>query len=65
VDRLPLRFAPPHLLCVGVAEHRKGFDLALRAVAQLRNDHPTLSMTLAGDGSALAGLVAQARGLWR
>jgi glycogen(starch) synthase len=60
VDRLPLRFAPPQLLGVGVAEHRKGFDLALRAVAQLRNDHPTLKLTLVGDGSALAGLVAQA-----
>jgi glycogen(starch) synthase len=56
-------FDPPRLLCVGVAEPHKGFDVAIAAMADLLPSLPTLTLTVAGGGSALPALRDQARRL--
>jgi glycogen(starch) synthase len=55
VAREPLPLDPPVVLCVGVADPRKGFDVALSAFADVRARHPGLRMVVAGDGPALGG----------
>lgn len=58
----PLDFAAPSLLCLGRVETQKGFDVALRALAAVRERIPAVRMTVAGDGSqrsALERLAAQ------
>ena len=52
----PLPTRPPRLLCLGRLVPVKGFDLALTALAALRDRHPDLCLTVAGDGPTRAGL---------
>ncbi len=56
-------FDPPRLVCVGVPEPHKGFDVAVAAVAELLPSLPALTLTVAGDGSALGALRDQAHEL--
>ena len=46
----PLPFHPPVLVCLGRLVHAKGFDLALSALASLRQRFPTMRLIIAGDG---------------
>ena len=50
-----IRAAPlpenPRLLCFGRLVHEKGFDLAVRAFAQLAGRFPAATLTVAGEGS--------------
>ena len=48
------------VLGVGRLVEKKGFDLLLRAVADLAPDHPDLTCVLVGDGDQRAALEAQA-----
>lgn len=59
----PLPFDPPVLLCIGRVVHRKGFDLALRALQQLAPAHPALRMVVGGDGPERPALEALAQEL--
>ena len=45
-----LDFAALRLLCLGRLETEKGFDVALRALAAVRERLPAARMTIAGDG---------------
>lgn len=51
------------LVCHGTVAHRMGLDLAVRAIARLRDRLPDLSMLVIGDGDAYADVVALARQL--
>jgi phosphatidyl-myo-inositol dimannoside synthase len=53
----------PVLLSVGRLVARKGFDLALRSVAELRDEIPGLTYVLAGDGPERSSLEASSREL--
>jgi glycosyltransferase involved in cell wall biosynthesis len=53
----------PVLLSVGRLVARKGFDLALRSVAELRDEIPGLTYLLAGDGPERSNLEALSREL--
>ena len=57
-DRLPtpLPADPAHLLCLGRLIPLKGFDLALAALAAVRNRFPDLRLTVAGDGPSRSQL---------
>lgn len=55
--------AGPIVLTVGRLVARKGVDLVLRSVADLRADHPGLRYLIAGDGPERARLEADARAL--
>jgi glycosyltransferase involved in cell wall biosynthesis len=56
-------FDPPRLVCIGVVEPHKGFDVAIAALAQLLPSLPSLTLTVAGNGSALGALRDQAHEL--
>jgi len=43
-------FHPPVLVCLGRLVHAKGFDLALTALASIRQCFPNIRMVIAGDG---------------
>jgi phosphatidylinositol alpha-mannosyltransferase len=56
----------PVVLALGRVEHKKGFDLLLRAFARLVSEKaipPTARLVVGGDGSALGGLRSLASGL--
>ena len=58
----PLEFAPPTLLLLGRLVRDKGFDLAVRALADVIRHHPATRMIIAGDGPArpeLESLIAE------
>ena len=66
VPNLPpadLPFAPPVLLCIGRLRSDKGFDLAIRAFARLRDRGIVARLTVAGDGPEKNRLEAFARDL--
>jgi glycosyltransferase involved in cell wall biosynthesis len=46
----PLVFDPPRLLYLGRLSPEKRVDLVLEAVATLLSDHPSVQLTVAGDG---------------
>ena len=56
----PLPFDPPTLLCLGRVVEDKGFDLAIRALAEIRRHVPAARLIVSGDGSARAGLAREA-----
>jgi glycosyltransferase involved in cell wall biosynthesis len=58
LDPEPLRFAAPHLLCLGRLVPQKGFDLALRALPEIRSRFPQVRLTIAGDGESRPQLEA-------
>ena len=53
----------PHLLCAGRMVQEKGMDLAVTAFAAIRRHHPSVRMTIAGDGPERTVLECQALGL--
>jgi glycosyltransferase involved in cell wall biosynthesis len=53
----------PHLLAVGRLTREKGFDLLLRALAQVRREFPEASLLIAGSGPEEAALKAECRAL--
>lgn len=52
----PLPTRPPRLLCLGRLVPVKGFDLALTALAAIRDRFPDLRLTVAGEGPTRAEL---------
>ncbi len=56
----PLAFDPPCVLLLGRLTYEKGFDVALRACAEVVREFPSLRVVLAGDGPARASLTALA-----
>ena len=38
------------MLCMGRLDEQKGFDLAIEALARLREHHPSVRLAIAGDG---------------
>ncbi len=56
----PLPFDPPRILCLGRLVQKKGFDLALAAVASLTPCFPGARLVVAGDGPVRTSLEAQA-----
>jgi glycosyltransferase involved in cell wall biosynthesis len=52
----PLPFSPPRVLCLGRMVELKGFDLAIRAVARVRQQIPSIRLLLIGDGPARSTL---------
>jgi glycosyltransferase involved in cell wall biosynthesis len=56
----PAVFSPPHLVCIGRLVRMKGFDLAIRALARLRETAHDATLTIAGDGPERALLEALA-----
>jgi glycogen(starch) synthase len=54
----PLPFDPPRVLLLGRLVDEKGFDVALRACAQVVASMPDVRVLVAGDGPARADLVA-------
>jgi glycosyltransferase involved in cell wall biosynthesis len=46
------------LVCHGTVAHRMGLDIAVRAIARLRDRLPDLEMLVIGDGDAYADVVA-------
>ena len=56
----PLPFAPPTLLCLGRVVDDKGFDLAIRALAEIRRRVPAARLVVAGDGPARTALAHEA-----
>lgn len=60
VTPMPLPFSPPRLLCFGRIVREKGFDVVVRALANLRKQGFTAGLDIAGDGlekEALADFV--------
>lgn len=55
------RTGPPRLLYVGRLEYEKGIQDAIAALPRIRRAHPGTTLTIAGDGTQLAFLTAQAR----
>jgi len=53
----------PHVLCLGRLVPAKGFDVALRAFAQLAERFANVKFTIAGDGASRDDLVALAASL--
>ena len=49
---------PPRLLCMGRLDHQKGFDLAISALARLREPYPNVRLVVAGDGPERDHLIA-------
>jgi glycogen synthase len=50
---------PPKLLCVGRLQVQKGFDLAVSALAEIRDRFPLAQLIIAGDGPERAALERQ------
>ncbi len=59
----PLPLEPPTLLCLGRVVDDKGFDLAIRALADIRRRVPATRLVVAGDGPARAALSGEAAAL--
>jgi glycogen synthase len=59
----PLNWQPQSILCFGRLVHEKGFDVALRAFAQVRGHYPDLRLRIAGDGPIRRDLEALANSL--
>jgi glycogen(starch) synthase len=59
----PLPCDPPILLCLGRVVDDKGFDLAIRALADIRRSVPTTRLVVAGDGPARLALSREAAAL--
>jgi glycosyltransferase involved in cell wall biosynthesis len=57
------RIAAFHLLYHGTVTHRYGLDLAVRAVARLRDEIPGLRLTILGQGDQMADLAGLVREL--
>ncbi len=57
----PVPSDPPVLVCLGRLVDQKGFDLAITALARLRDRFPAARLVIAGDGPARDALVAQAQ----
>lgn len=53
----------PHILALGRLEGQKGFDVLLRAFAQVRESRPDWRLVIAGEGSARGALQALCRDL--
>lgn len=47
---------PPVLMCLGRLVEQKGFDVAIRAMAQVRGAHPDARLLIVGDGPESAAL---------
>jgi glycogen(starch) synthase len=58
-----LQLTPPVLLCIGRMRSDKGFDLAIRMFARLRDRGVAAKLVVAGDGPEKSRLEALARGL--
>jgi glycogen synthase len=56
----PLPFSPPTLLCLGRVVDDKGFDLAIRAFADIRRRVPAARLVVSGDGPARTALSREA-----
>jgi glycogen synthase len=54
--REPLSVDPPILLCLGRLVREKGFDVAIKAMSQLRRLIPAARLVVAGDGPEAAAL---------
>ena len=59
----PLRFEAPMLLCLGRLVRQKGFDLALAALASLRDRFPEVRLVVAGDGPERGSMERQVAAL--
>jgi glycogen(starch) synthase len=59
----PLQFDPPRLLCIGRLTREKGFDLAIQALAEIRQRIPGIQMVIAGDGRERNNLKSLAESL--
>ena len=59
----PLSFEPPVLVAAGRLVADKGFDVALRALARIRQARPDVTLRIAGDGPERAALAALAEDL--
>jgi glycogen(starch) synthase len=55
------REGPPELLFIGRLEYEKGVHDAIAALPRIRRTHPGTTLTIAGEGTQLPWLVAQAR----
>lgn len=55
----PLPFDPPCLLCLGRLIPEKGFDLAIAALASMRESFPRARLIIAGDGPERRALEEQ------
>lgn len=60
LDESPVPDGPPRLLCIGRLDEQKGFALAIAALARLRERHPSVTLTIAGDGPERSRLIATA-----
>ena len=52
----PYQNASPYILAMGRLVHKKGFDLLIRAFAEISSDFPRLQLLIAGDGEERAAL---------
>jgi glycosyltransferase involved in cell wall biosynthesis len=52
LEPAPIDWRTPRLLCFGRLAEEKGFDLALRAFADIHRNVPTARLRIAGDGEA-------------
>lgn len=59
----PLPTDPPRILCLGRLIPLKGFDLAIEALASIRDRFPAACMTIAGEGPARSALERLAKDL--
>lgn len=59
----PIDWEAPRLLCFGRVTDEKGFDLAVRAFADIRQRYPAARLRIAGDGEARPRLEALADSL--
>ncbi|MEJ7784961.1 MAG: glycosyltransferase family 4 protein [Solirubrobacteraceae bacterium] len=55
-DPLPSPDGPPTLVCIGRLTAEKGFDVAVSAMGQVIEQHPTARLLIAGDGPERGGL---------
>ena len=63
VRSAPLSFDPPKLLCIGRVVEDKGFDIAVRTVANIIKKHPDTELIIAGDGPAREALMRLANSM--
>lgn len=52
----PFQHSAPYLLAMGRLVHKKGFDLLIRAFAQIASEFPRVHLLIAGDGAERAAL---------